>query len=345
MASIYSVKNRDGKVIYCLNFVDIHGKRRRKRIGPDLKLAREYVHQAEVELQKARMGRQVQSLSIDEAIQRFLEETKAERAAGTYLKVEFAFRTLQRFLAERFPKVRILTDLTPRIINDFKVFRLQAGKSPATVKSDLGYIGHLINWCIRMDYCPDFNPVRKVDPPRLYKKAPRVFSPEELKLIFAGAGDRRDFYEFLYRSGFRLDDVCHIRVRDIDLGNGLVCYHNRKGRRDEWTEINKRLLPIIRRRVKGKQPEDFIFPDEQSTRGKKHNVLRLEFKRLVKRLGLPDATLHDLKKTFVTHLLDSGVHPRIVQVLAHHEKLETTLGYARKPDQNQMKGAVNQLPV
>jgi len=345
MASIYPVKNADGQVIYCLNFVDVHGRRKRKRIGPNLTLAKEYLHQIEVELQKARMGRQVQALSIGEAIRRFLEETKAQRAAGTFRKQEFAFRTFLKFLSSRFPRTRTLGDLTPRMVNEFKVFRLQAGKSPATVKSDLGYISHLFNWCIKMDYCPDFNPVRKVDPPRLYRKAPRVFSPEELRLIFENAGPRRDFYQALYRSGFRLDDVCHIRVQDIDLDNNLICYHNRKGRRDEWTEINDQLRPIIERRVAGKRRDDFIFPEEQATRGVKHNVLRLEFKRLLRRLDLRDGTLHDFKKTFVTGLLDAGVHPRIAQQLAHHEKLETTLSYARKPSQEQMKGAVNRLPV
>lgn len=345
MASLYTVKDRYGKTIYCLNFVDVHGKRKRIRLGPDRRLARERLNEVKVELQKSRMGRRVQPLSIDEAIRRFLEETRAERALGTYKKQEFAFRTFRRFLADKFPNAQILSDITPRMVNDFKVARLKDGKSPATVKSDLGYISHLFNWCARMDYSDGFNPARKVDPPKLYRKAPRVFSPAELKLIFENAGERRDFYEFLYRSGFRLNDVCHIQVKDIDLKNNLICYHNRKGRRDEWTEINRRLLPIIKKRMQDRSPEDFLFPDEQATREGKHNLLRLEFKRLVARLDLPDATLHDFKSSFVTHLLDSGVHPRIAQQLAHHEKLETTLGYARKPSQDHMRGAVNQLPV
>ena len=345
MASIYSVTDRNGKVVYCLNFIDVHGKRVRQRLGPHRKLAEERLNEVRVELQRGRMGRQIQELTIDEAIKRFLEESKAGRSHGTYLKQEFAFRIFRRFLKKKFPKVLILSAITPRMISDFKVARLNSATSPYTVKSDLGYISHLFNWCVRMDYSDGFNPVRRVDPPKLYQKAPRVFSLDELKAIFSAAGDRRDFYEFLYRSGFRLNDVCHIQIKDFDLKNNLICYHNRKGCRDEWTEINKHLLPTIERRMRNRRPEDFLFPFEQSTRGVKHNFLRLEFKRLIARLGLPDATLHDFKSSFVTHLLDAGVHPRIAQQLAHHEKLETTLGYARKPSHDQMKGAINQLPV
>lgn len=222
MATIYPRKLADGQVVYCVNFVAPDGRRRRKIIGPDLQLAREYLNQLRVELQKARMGQPLQPLSIPEAALRFLEEIKADRSPGTFVKYRFILRTFLDYLSERWPRVQNLGDITPRV-----------------------------------------------------------------------------------------------------------------------------LVPIFEKRIAGKGPDGFVFPEEQATRGSRHNNLRREFKRLVRSLGLEDATLHDFKRSFVTHLFESGKigDPRIIQVLAHHESLDTTLRYARQPSTDQMRGAVDNLPV
>lgn len=292
------------------------------------------------------MGRQATPLSIPEAAVRFLDGIKAERAHKTWIKYRFVLRTFLDYLSAHWPRVQNLGDITSRIVEEYKIHRLQAGKMPATVRADLEVINRLFGWAIRMDYCSDSNPVKRVDAPRPYRKVPRVFSPEELKLIFENAGDRRDFYETLYRSGFRLAEAALIRAGDIDLSHRLICYHNIKGRRDQWDQINRNLYPILRRRAEGKRPQDLIFPEEHRLiNGSTHNRILIDFKRMLRRLDIPPATLHNFKHSFVTHLLDSGVHPRVVQRMAHHENLETTLRYARQPGEGQIDGAVDRLPI
>ncbi len=348
MATISKYKRDDGSIIYGINYTDLHGNRIRKRISSNLKEVERLKREIEVELEKPRLRIPLQDLSIDEAIRRFLEARKVEKQLRTFYKDRFVFKIFSVWLRDNYPRIQRLDEVSPRVLEDFKVYRLKLKKSPATVKKDLEILNYFYNWSIRMDYTTA-NPLSKVVKPTPYKKAPRVFTLAELKQIFKRAGDKLDFYEVLYRSGFRLEEACHIQVKDINLDSKppVICYHNIKAKRDEWHQINARLIPIYTKRTEGKKPNDYIFPDELSTRGTKHNQLRREFKRLLRRLKLLDGTLHDFKSTFVTHLFESGKirDPRIIQRLAHHKDLETTLGYAREPDMKSMAGAINQLPI
>jgi len=348
MATISEYKRDDGSIIYGLNYTDLHGKRIRKRISSNRKQVERLKREIEVELEKPRLGIPIQTLTLTEAARRFLEARKVEKSLKTFDKDRFVLKILLVWIKDNYPRVQKLDEVTPRILEDYKIYRLKLGKAPATVKKDLEILNFFFNWSIRMDYATT-NPLIKVVKPRPYKKVPRVFTADELKLIFADAGDRRDFYEVLYRSGFRLDEACHIQVKDIKLRRKppLICYHNLKAQRDEWHQINSKLIPVYSKRVRGKKADDYIFEYELSTRGTKHNRLRREFKQLLKRVDIEDGTLHDFKATFITHLFESGNirDPRIIQRLAHHKDLETTLRYARDPDMRSMMGAIDQLPI
>ncbi len=307
----------------------------------DKKLAEGYLHELEGRLARGHIGWLSPSFDLKESMSTYMDSVSQEKSPKTVTRYQQYLRYFLEYLKEHHPSVRTLAEVTPAIVDQYKTFRLSLKKSKQTVRSELEGLRTFFGWAIRLDKAKT-NPILKVKKPVPYRKLPRVYTPEELDRIFAAAGDRRPFFEFLYRSGFRLEEACAVRIKDIDLQSNIIRYRNLKAGRDEWCEINQTLAALLGAQVKGKQPEDLAFPYEF---GKKHNRIRLEFQGILKSLKIPHGTLHNLKNSFVTHLLDAGVDPRIVQKLAHHTDLETTLRYARSPSADRMKGAINRLPI
>jgi site-specific recombinase XerD len=305
------------------------------------KLAEGFLHEIEGRLARGCIGWDISSPDLKGSMNRYLDSVRQDRKPKTFTRYYQYLRYFSEYLKVHHRTVHSLAEITPAIVEKFKTHRLELKKSKQTVKGELEGLRTFWNWCINLDLAKT-NPVLKVKKPVPYRKLPRIYTSDELERIFAAAKDRAAFYEFLYRSGFRLEEACAVRVKDIDLGNNLIRYRNAKGGRDEWCEINSSLVPLLKAQIAGKQPEDLIFRYEFDH---KHNRIRMQFQALLRDLKIPHGTLHNFKNSFVTHLLDAGVDPRIVQGLAHHEDLETTLRYARKPSSERVKGAVNRLPV
>jgi site-specific recombinase XerD len=173
------------------------------------------------------------------------------------------------------------------------------------------------------------------------QKLPPVLSPEEVKRVLAMATSlkARAMLTLSYGCGLRAGEVVRLRAADIDSEQMIIRIVQSKGRKDRHVMLPAEILDLLRqwwkarptKRDAGVAPEQrWLFPgrsDHQPVTTRQFGRL---FKDAAKAAGLRKTlSLHSLRHSFATHLLERGTDIRVIQALLGHDKLETTARYTR----------------
>ncbi len=173
------------------------------------------------------------------------------------------------------------------------------------------------------------------------QKIPLVISREEAKRLLAMASGLkvRLLLSLAYGCGLRASEVVRLRAGDIDSALGIIRVVQAKGRKDRHVMLSQDLLALLRQWWKTRPtrhdagvPRDqrWLFPGR--TPGKPMTTRQFSrlFHQTVAAAGITKpVTLHCLRHSFATHLLDSGTDIRHIQALLGHRKLDTTARYTR----------------
>jgi integrase/recombinase XerD len=175
------------------------------------------------------------------------------------------------------------------------------------------------------------------------QKLPPVLSPEEVKrvLTLATSLKARAMLTLAYGCGLRASEVVGLRAGDIDSEQMIIRVVQSKGRKDRHVMLPAEVLDLLRqwwkvrpsRHDAGLAPEQrWLFPGRNDRLGlpvTTRQFARL-FKDAAKAAGLRKTlSLHTLRHSFATHLLERGTDIRLIQALLGHDKLETTARYTR----------------
>jgi integrase/recombinase XerD len=166
--------------------------------------------------------------------------------------------------------------------------------------------------------------------PKQPRKLPVVLSLQEVAR-FLGAITHikhRAILMSAYAAGLRVSEVTRLRVADIDSQRMVLRIRQAKGQKDRFVVLSPRLLKLLREYWKAVRPSDFLFPgarpDQPITSGSVHRVCRAARERC----GLgKHVTVHTLRHSFATHLLEDGTDLRTIQILLGHRSLSTTARY------------------
>ena len=191
--------------------------------------------------------------------------------------------------------------------------------------------------------------------PQTEKKLPVVLSQEEVKKIFSVARNpkHRVMLMLVYSAGLRVGEVVKLEPRDIDSSRGLIHVRGGKGRKDRYTVLSPLILEQLRGYWKLFRPLRWLFEGERP--GKSYSIRSAEkvFENAVKAAGIEkEVSIHSLRHSFATHLLESGVDLRYIQELLGHTSSKTTeiythvtqkkLGLIRSPIEQIMDSTENQ---
>jgi site-specific recombinase XerD len=166
--------------------------------------------------------------------------------------------------------------------------------------------------------------------PKQPKRLPTVLSLDEVARFFAAIVGikHRAILMTAYAAGLRLSEVTGLRVDDIDSKRMVIRVRQAKGRKDRYVMLSPRLLTLLREYWKAARPADWLFPGDvpgQPISGKAVYMVCVQAARTA---GLgKHVTVHTLRHSFATHLLEAGTDLRTIQVLLGHRKLETTAIY------------------
>ena len=164
------------------------------------------------------------------------------------------------------------------------------------------------------------------------RKLPVVLSVEEVAILLAavpGPGLKyRAALGISYGAGLRASEVCNLKVKDIDSDRMLIHVDDGKGSRDRKAMLSPSLLDLLREYWSESRPEGWLFPGKPKINPLSPRQLNRAFTSAKHMAGISKpATLHTLRHSFATHLLEANTDVRVIQVLLGHAKLTTTARY------------------
>lgn len=164
------------------------------------------------------------------------------------------------------------------------------------------------------------------------RKLPIVLSFEEVSAILASApGPGLKYRAALgigYGAGLRASEVTNLKVRDIDSDRMLIHVERGKGGKDRDVMLSPSLLELLRDYWREARPQGWLFPGQSRVEPLSPRSLNRAFNSAKRMAGIKKpATLHSLRHSFATHLLEADTDVRVIQVLLGHAKLTTTARY------------------
>ena len=170
------------------------------------------------------------------------------------------------------------------------------------------------------------------------RKLPVVLSLEEVRRLLDAALNlkAKAALAVAYGTGLRASEVVHLKVGDIDRTRRVIRVEQGKGRKDRYAMLSPKLHALLRAwwrdgRAQGKMlPGGWLFPGMNPVNPMTTRQLNRICHAAVDAAGLDKrVSLHTLRHSFATQLLEQGVDIRVIQVLLGHKKLETTALYSQ----------------
>lgn len=162
------------------------------------------------------------------------------------------------------------------------------------------------------------------------KTLPSVLSREEVQRLLSAFtyAKYRVMVRTAYAAGLRASELLHLRVEDIDSARMVLHVRQGKGNKDRQVPLSSILLDDLRRYWRTYRPQSWLFPGKSKDRPLCVTALQRRFRRVVERLGFRKrVSLHTLRHSYATHLLEAGVPLPTLQRLLGHSSLQTTLQY------------------
>ena len=165
---------------------------------------------------------------------------------------------------------------------------------------------------------------------RTPRKLPTILSADEVVRFLEAVPSlkARAALTTAYAAGLRASEVVSLKVADIDSDRMLIQVHHGKGAKDRTLMLSAQLLTILRTYWRLARPTDWLFPGRTPDKPIDVQVLHAACRSATKAAGLVKrVSVHTLRHSFATHLLENGVNIRIIQVLLGHSSLSTTARY------------------
>ena len=169
------------------------------------------------------------------------------------------------------------------------------------------------------------------------QKLPQVLSVDQMARLLQGTRNlkHRAALSVAYGAGLRASEVVHLKVTDIDSERMILRVVQGKGRRDRYAMLSPSLLELLREwwhqgHAQGKMlPGGWLFPGRNPVNSLSTRQLNTACHTAAQVAGLDKrVSMHTLRHSFATHLLENKVDIRVIQVLLGHRKLETTARYS-----------------
>ena len=131
-----------------------------------------------------------------------------------------------------------------------------------------------------------------------------------------------------YSAGLRVSEIVGFKVEDIDHDRGLIHVKNAKGKKDRYTTLSSIVVDELNNYLKVYRPSKWLFPGADKDKHLSAGTAEKIWEKARKKAGIAKhATVHTLRHSFATHLLEDGVDLRYVQEMLGHSRPETTMIY------------------
>ncbi|MDG1332374.1 MAG: tyrosine-type recombinase/integrase [Crocinitomicaceae bacterium] len=175
----------------------------------------------------------------------------------------------------------------------------------------------------------DLLEINKLERPKLGYRLPVVLSLSEVERLLNTVSNtkHRCILSLIYSCGLRSGELIQLKIADIDSERMMIHIRSAKGKKDRMVPLSESVLELLRIYYMDYKPKDFLFNGANDSRYS-YTSMRSIFKRAVQAANIrKKCTLHTLRHSYATHLLESGVNLRYIQELLGHSSTKTTMIY------------------
>ena len=171
-------------------------------------------------------------------------------------------------------------------------------------------------------------------PKRSFSHLPKFFSKEEVKLLLESTDNikHKAIFMTIYSCGLRLNELLSLTIIDIRSSDKIIRINQSKGNKDRIVPLPDKLLDTLRDYYLAYKPKNYLFEGEKGNRYSERSVQLVLKKALKKAKIRTEGSVHTLRHSYATHLIQSGIDVRIVQELLGHENIKTTMIYTHITD-------------
>jgi integrase/recombinase XerD len=217
--------------------------------------------------------------------------------------------------------------LTLEHVREYQLHLASRGLQAATIVPIMCAIRFFYGTTLGQPNVADHIPLaRKAD------KLPAVLTRDQVVQFLKAVPDleMRTLFITIYSAGLRVSEAVALTGKDIDSANMVIHVRQGKGRKDRYVMLSEQLLGILRAYWKCASLQHLLFPGPDPERPITVRSVQRACREAVRGVGLdPSVTVHTLRHSFATHLLEQGVDIRVIQDLLGHRHITSTTRYAR----------------
>ncbi len=169
--------------------------------------------------------------------------------------------------------------------------------------------------------------VESIERPRREHRLPNVLSRQEVKRILEAPVNlkHRTMLSLIYACGLRRSEMLNLKPADVDSERGVLIVRQSKGNKDRLIPISVKVIDMLREYYKAYKPAVWLFEGHEVRQQYSEQSLQSVLKHAVEKAGIKKpVTLHWLRHSYATHLLEAGTDLRYIQELLGHKSSKTT---------------------
>jgi len=209
-------------------------------------------------------------------------------------------------------------------------------------KYSISYQNQIING-VKLFYKEVFQvnfDIEKLERPRRQYKLPNVLSKDEVKMILSSLENKKHYtmLSLIYACGLRRSELIHLKPENIDSKRHLLLILNSKGKKDRVIPISDKIIELLREYYKMYKPKKWLFEGQFPEMPYSETSLQKILKNAltIAKIKKP-VTLHWLRHSYATHLLENGTDLRYIQELLGHKNSKTTEIYTHVTEKSLLK--------
>jgi len=320
MGKVFQRTDRSLKDWY-ISYYEPSGRRVKKKIGPIKKLAEASLKKIEVSIAEGKYLeiKKQNKIKFKDFANEYLElHSKVNNRSWRKSDLR-NIAALNKVFANK-----DLHEITPHMIEQFKAHRAKE-VSPATVNRHLSCLKSIFSKAIAWDKFDGENPVKKIKLFKENNQRLRFLEKNEIKCLLTNCTKHlRPIVIIALHTGMRKGEVLGLKWCDLDFKRGIIYLYDTKNGEKREVPINEHVkTALLRTKRNPKSP--YMFCKEN---GEPYKFINTSFFTALKKSGIKKFRFHDLRHTFASHLVMSGVDLNTVRELLGHKSLKMTLRYS-----------------
>jgi integrase/recombinase XerD len=158
------------------------------------------------------------------------------------------------------------------------------------------------------------------------KSLPTVLSEQEVAAILGQLENikHKSILSLIYSAGLRISESIHLELRDIDRSRGLLTIRQSKGKKDRYVPLSPKINALLTTYIEAYKPRKYLFEGQSGGLYSDRSIQNV-FGKACEKAGITKhVTVHTLRHSYATHLLENGTDLRYIQEILGHSSSKTT---------------------